>query len=226
MSIRFHPRNEILLAYATGTLEEAASVLIATHLALCPQCRTAVGCMEAVGGALLDALPAAALDDRNLTQMMTRLDEPASVPAPAKAADDLSSTRSPGTSAMLPQPLRGYVAGDNAAHLPWHRLMNLDYIDLKTRGRGRARLLRVSPGGTIPYHGHSGEEFVLVLAGGYSDGTGAYHRGDVASADPSLRHAPVAEPGEACICMTVNYGVLLPTRILAPLARLFRGRVH
>ena len=210
MSIRFHPRNELLLTYATGALDEAASVLMATHLALCPECRGAVGHMEAVGGALLDALPAAGMDDHTLARVMTRLDATAANPArtdfSARISDGVTAVPLPGAAALLPQPLRGYLDGDHGVHPSWRRLMNFDYLDLKTRGRGRARLLRVAAGDALPYHGHSGEEFVLVLAGGYSDITGTYHRGDVACADPSLAHKPVAARGETCVCLTVNYG--------------------
>jgi putative transcriptional regulator len=83
-------------------------------------------------------------------------------------------------------------------------------------------LLRIPSGGGLPYHGHVGDELVLVLSGGFKDQTGTYHRGDVATADPSLTHTPVVVPGEACVCMTLNEGPILWGRILAPLARLFR----
>ena len=39
MTIKFHVSNDILLSYSSGTLDEASSLLVATHLALCPHCR-------------------------------------------------------------------------------------------------------------------------------------------------------------------------------------------
>ena len=60
---------------------------------------------------------------------------------------------------------------------------------------------------------------------GYATGAaGAARRGDVASADASVAHEPVAETAEPCVCMTVNEGMVLFTRWLAPLARMFQTR--
>jgi putative transcriptional regulator len=210
MSIQHHPRSDILLAYAAGSLEEAASVLVASHLTLCPACRAMVGRMEAVGGAMLDRLPGAGFEDARLARIMSKLDAP--VTQDNQPADTIPNE----AFSSLPRPLQHYVTGR-----PWKRLGGVEYITLTTTGRGVGRLLRVPPGGRIPYHGHTGAEHVLVLAGGFHDGTGDYVRGDVSCADTSLAHAPVAENTEPCVCMTVNEGMVLFTRLLAPLARLF-----
>ena len=39
VSVRHHPDDELLLDYASGALGEAESLVIATHMALCPICR-------------------------------------------------------------------------------------------------------------------------------------------------------------------------------------------
>ena len=39
MSIRHHLTDDLLLAYAAGSLNEGWSLAIATHLSLCPDCR-------------------------------------------------------------------------------------------------------------------------------------------------------------------------------------------
>jgi len=55
-----HPTEALLLDYAAGVLHEPASLVVATHMALCPMCRARVRDLDAVGGALLEALPAVA----------------------------------------------------------------------------------------------------------------------------------------------------------------------
>ena len=40
MSAQYHLSDELLLSYSAGTLDEASSLLVATHLALCPHCRS------------------------------------------------------------------------------------------------------------------------------------------------------------------------------------------
>ncbi|HYD98947.1 MAG TPA: ChrR family anti-sigma-E factor, partial [Alphaproteobacteria bacterium] len=68
----------------------------------------------------------------------------------------------------------------------------------------KARLLRVHAGTAMPQHTHDGEELTLVLCGAFRDETGRYARGDLAVTDSEIDHQPVAEPGEACICLAVT----------------------
>ena len=61
MSIAHHPSDEILAAFAAGTLDHGQHVAIATHLVSCPQCREFARAMEHVGGAMLTDLAPAPL---------------------------------------------------------------------------------------------------------------------------------------------------------------------
>ena len=70
-------------------------------------------------------------------------------------------------------------------------------------------------------HGHSGNELTMVLAGGFTDATGSYARGDVESADDGLVHQPVADAGEECVCLVVTEGDLQPTGFIAKLVQPF-----
>src|SRR4051812_30300783 len=94
-----HPPEELLLDYAAGSTDEPTSLTLATHLALCPECRDAVAGFESVGGALLEEIEPAALAPDALDRLLARLDE--QVPA--------SSPRSPAVGDAphpLPKPLR------------------------------------------------------------------------------------------------------------------------
>jgi len=214
MSIQHHPASEHLLGYASGALGEAASVLVASHLTLCPHCRGEVGRMEHFGGVLLEALPAAAVRDQSYARVMAQLAETGPSPDAGRAPSAMDG--------LVPRPLRDYLGMDDLDRLPWRRFLQANYVDLTCAGRAKGRLLRIPAGAAFPYHGHAGDEMVLVLAGAFSDHTGTYRRGDVATADVEMAHTPVAEFGATCLCMTVNDGAILPTRLLAPLARLFR----
>ena len=50
---KHHIPNEILIAYSTGTLPEAFSIIVACHISLCDKCRVEVEALDAVGGAIL-----------------------------------------------------------------------------------------------------------------------------------------------------------------------------
>ena len=48
----------------------------------------------------------------------------------------------------------------------------------------------------MPQHSHEGEEYTLVLRGGFTDGELHFLPGDVATADPTVDHQPIADAGE------------------------------
>ena len=54
MSIRHHLSDQLLMAYAAAGLPEAFSLVIATHVSLCDDCRARLESFDAVGGALVD----------------------------------------------------------------------------------------------------------------------------------------------------------------------------
>ena len=53
-------------------------------------------------------------------------------------------------------------------------------------------------------HRHVGEEFTVVLQGGYTDSTGNYGVGDFAVGPGPEQHEPIADPGEPCIALIVH----------------------
>lgn len=227
-----HPREELLAAYAAGGLPESVELVIATHLALCPECRAAVETFEAIGGALLDALPASPLSSGSLDAVLGRLDEtpPAESPAGHRREETGSGTGS--GRLLLPRPLRDYVprvsgpgGGGDVAALGWHAVMRgVDEVEIPTDSDAlRPKLMRVRAGRALPVHTHRGEELILVLAGGFSDHAGHYLRGDLSHADQEVEHRPVADPGEDCLCLTVSTDRL---RLTGPVGRFFNFLVR
>jgi len=73
MTIRHHPGDEFLLAHASGAGSEAVSLIVGTHLALCPSCRGKVTSMEQMGGALLASIaPVESLTTSRQTNLRNR----------------------------------------------------------------------------------------------------------------------------------------------------------
>lgn len=83
-----------------------------------------------------------------------------------------------------------------------------------------ARLLAVDPRTPLPEHGHGGNEYTIVLQGGFADETGTYTQGDVAELDENVTHRPVVG-NEPCLCLVVTGAPLRFTqalpRLLQPL---------
>lgn len=217
MTVHHHPSDELLLDYASGALGEAWSLAVATHLALCPDCRRTVEKLEAVGGEILDEVAPEPVAENSFEAVMARLQD-----IPTAAAEGASPARGQDGPFVLPQPLRDYVGGD-VDDLHWQRLGLGAYQRLiATGGNGAtARLLRIPAGKPVPTHGHRGMELTLVLRGAFTDTTGTYGPGDLQEADSELEHQPFAAPEEDCICLAVTDAPLrfrsLAARLVQPL---------
>ncbi|MGN6515606.1 MAG: ChrR family anti-sigma-E factor [Rhizomicrobium sp.] len=193
MSIRHHPPDELLLEYAAGASGEAAALVLATHLALCPLCRRTVAEAEAVGGQLLEESAEEPLSANALERVLSHLD--------AAAARRPAAERSP---SQVPEPLRSYIGGD-FDDVPWRKIGGGHaYRPLLRRGTGFAYVMRSAPGAGVGLHTHRGEELTLCLSGGYSDETGSYARGDLQWSTPDILHRPVADAGGDCIVVAMS----------------------
>ena len=217
MTVKHHINDELILAYGTGGTDEATSLLIATHLALCPICRKVLDAAECLGGAMLEIAAEAEVGDADLQAVLDRVDRTA---APIKASAPIAETRS----FVLPQPLRDYVKGD-VDELRWRRLGGGVRHLLVDTGLSpvQARLLNVPAGAKVPDHGHHGLELTLVLSGSFYSRGVWFKRGDVEEADATIEHQPTAGPEEPCICLAVTDAPLRFRSIIPRLAQRFIG---
>lgn len=208
-----HLSDDMLLDYAAGSLDEATSLIVATHLTYCPACRKRAAKLDALGGAMLHDVPPARMSAGALDAVMARLD---ATPHDAPARNLAPANDNP----KVPSVLRRYLGGD-LDDVTWKNLgmgVQTSEIALSSQDGAaadkRAFLLRVPAGKAVPHHTHDGNEYVLILRGAYNDEIGHFGRGDLAISDASIRHKPVAEPGEDCICLVV---VDAPIRLTGPL---------
>lgn len=212
-----HPASDLLLSYAAGTLAEARGLLVATHLALCPRCRADVAGLEAIGGALLSAGQGADISPGLLSDVLARLDGPPPAEPPRRRV-----AVTPGRVPVLPEPLRSYIGGD-IDHVRWRLTVPGLHEALVPCVGGTVKMMRIRSGMGMPQHTHGGDEFTLVLAGGFADTSGHYLRGDFASTDPSIDHKPIADAGGDCVCLAFTDAPLRLTgrflRWLNPLIR-------
>jgi putative transcriptional regulator len=213
MSVQFHISDDLLLSYAAGTLDEASGLLVATHLALCPHCRARNASADALGGHLLEALPAAELTPGLMHTVLSKVrSEPkvAMSPAPVRPRSEI----------VIPEPLHSYLRGDLET-LRWTRVApRVQQIAIDIPGsRPQARMLRFQSGTQVPAHGHGGRELTLVLSGSLCDRDAVLYRGDVAETDETTEHQPHAGPAQDCICLAVTDA---PLRFKGVLARLLQ----
>lgn len=210
-TIKHHLSDQLLMGYATGELPEAFSLVVATHISMCDDCRARAETYEAVGGAVLEA-ETAPMSEASLQACLAGLGIPE---APRKPA---------ARTAILPAPLADYIGGD-LDKVRWKPLgMGVRQAILPTSKGASARLLYIPAGQSVPDHGHRGLELTLVLQGAFRDEKDRFGPGDVEIADEADEHTPVAEAGMDCICLAATDAPLrfmgLVPRLLQPMFRI------
>lgn len=216
MKISHHFDDATLMAYSAGTLPQGMALLVACHLHWCAHCRQRARSTDAIGGALLDALAPAALNEDALNTLLARLD----------AVEPVTDARPAATVAAdpeLPPPLQQLLAQPLEA-LPWKRIgYGVRQLDLALDGPGATRLLRIAPGVSVPHHTHGGNELTLILRGSYSDEVGRFCRGDVADLDGEVSHQPIVDTDQECICLIATDAPLKFSGLMGRLVQPFIG---
>ena len=194
--INHHLTDALLMAYSAGNLPEAFSLLIASHISMCDDCRARLGAFDTIGGNLVETCDRAEMSADSFEATLARI-EAAESDTPRPRAHDTGH-------GVLPAPLRDYVGGDLDA-VKWRPVgLGVKQAILPTDPDGSARLLYIPAGAKVPDHGHRGTELTLVLQGAFSDQVDRFGAGDVEIADEDLDHTPVAEMGQDCICLAAT----------------------
>ena len=165
-----------MLDYASGALSPAERLAAELHRKLCRQGRHNAQMVDAVGGKLLE-------ETSLLTQSVAEPDLKAPGPKKSHATQHL---------------FESLLEGEKLLDLPWRR----DLFGLQTLPAGLplASLLRLDPGERAPAHAHGRRDVAVVLTGAFADQFGVYELGELAFAEPGMRHQPRAVGGRSCVC--------------------------
>jgi len=211
--IQHHLTDALMMAYSAGSLPEAFSLTVATHISMCDECRARLGAFDTVGGALLEGTDEVAMTRDSFAATMARIRaaRPEVKPAPRRAG-------------LLPAPLQDYIGGDLDA-VRWRPVgMGVRQAILPTSKAATARLLHIPAGAAVPDHGHRGTELTLVLQGAFVDQVSRFGPGDIEIVNEDLNHTPVADIGADCICLAatdapLRFRALMP-RLAQPFLRI------
>ncbi len=218
MNITHHLSDETLIEYASGNLNEALEVVVASHLTLCSHCRQRSHTADHVGGHLLDATKPVEVS-HSASDLLNRLRNSETDDTAADQLQSLKTTQKPAQetdnarflSTDVPRPLARRIPADLDA-LPWSTMAKgikhytLRHADgSKSNHRtGAFKLLKLQPGVKLIEHSHGDIELTLVLKGSYSDSTGRYGVGDVADLGADVTHCPVIDSNEPCIAVVAT----------------------
>jgi len=207
-NISHHIPSEIMAAYAAGSLGQAYSLVVASHVSMCDACRAELAAHEAAGGAVLDTMAFESVSNDLLARVLDHLDDPFE-PEPAPRS----------RSGIYPGPVMQALKGQEPR---WKSLGGgVKQCLIGGDNEGMSRLLFIPPEQAVPDHGHHGLELTMVLQGGFSDETGHFDVGDVEVADADLDHVPIADAGDPCIVVAatnapLKFNTFMP-RLLQPL---------
>ncbi|GKX34135.1 MAG: anti-sigma-E factor ChrR [Rhizobiaceae bacterium MnEN-MB40S] len=209
MTVHHHLDDASIMRYASGDFDEAFAVVVASHLAMCPEGREAVRAAESLGGAVLEASEGTPLSAGAFDRLSRMLDvEPEAPPPPEPVSGD------------VPLPLSRLI-GDNLHDVPWRTIvpgMQRHRIDIAST-TSSLYMLKVAPGKKMPEHGHGGAEMTLILEGSYSDVFGRFAAGDIADLDEHVEHEPIVDSDVDCICLIASEH---PTRFKGLISRILQ----
>jgi len=208
---RHHPKDTTLADFAAGTLNEGASLVIATHLMICEECRGFVAALEEVGGQMLDQVEPVAMSEGAASLTAARL------MAEPRLSGTMSKARSKAWTSQQ-EALLGYDLG------PWRWVSpGLHYrtVGVSVDNDTRVFMLKAAPGLKIPAHRHTGTELTCVLSGAFIHEGGRYAAGDCDDADQNVGHTPVIDTGEDCVCLVAMQGEIKLTSMLGRMIQPF-----
>ncbi|WP_281980842.1 ChrR family anti-sigma-E factor [Thalassorhabdomicrobium marinisediminis] len=216
--IKHHLTDDLLMAYSAGALPEGFSLVVATHISLCDECRARMLAFDAVGGAVVDDLSPVALSEGSFAETLARIDA-----VGADAGVEQATEPPTARSGVFPAPLQAYVGGDLEA-VKWRRVGGgVRQAVLRVDRSSSVRLLHIPAGTAVPDHGHRGTELTLVLQGAFRDEVDHFGTGDIEIATEELDHQPVADLGEDCICLAATDAPLRFHGLLPRIAQPFLG---
>lgn len=217
-AITHHPTPEMVLAYSNGGLGEAEALIVATHLALCPECRQAASLCDCVGGKMLEEAPAASVSPSCRDKIFAAI-----------GCDQKKPTAALPISAecFIPEPLRGYLNGagcrTSVRQMIWTPVQPgvAEYRIPLTQGccrRGaKATLMQVKAGTDFTFAPGPAPTFLLVLCGALH-GESPYRVGDFFAA----RTVRSETEDSFCLAVTPPPGCPVQSRLSTWLKALLR----
>jgi putative transcriptional regulator len=194
MTIHHHPSDPTLAAFASGTLDQARGLVVATHVSLCAQCRNTVHRFERAGGAMLEDAEPVSMSPGALQRAMAAL-------GPLELVQPLPPAANPAPE--FPESLARYNLG------PWRwigRGVQWRSVDVASDDGVRVFMLRAMPGTKLPRHRHTGSEWTCVFEGAFTHNLGRYGAGDFDEADETIEHNPQVDAEDGCICIVALQG--------------------
>lgn len=211
--------DEWLAAASAGTLSVAKSLVVACQAEVQPEISTQLSHMDDVGGALLESVHGEAVSDDFFDSLQQAVDAASNDNAHADQESVIIARNE--HPLWMPDALIDFLERSGIT-LTWRGAgpgVKRAFLHESATGE-RLYLLSAKPGLKMPEHAHTGEEWTLVLQGGYHVGETGYARGDLHQEDENCQHQPIIDDhGENCISLVMDEGAV---RFSNPILRLLQ----
>jgi len=217
MSIQHHPSEALLIDYAAGAMGPAQSMVLATHLHACAECRAQIRAAEAVGGALLEDIATTSMAADALDRALAAIDRPEpEQPSPQPAR------------AQVPQPADWIAVPPEVAEAASRKRwvapgVWVAPVDTGAKDGPLSYLLRVGKRMRMPQHTHAGSELTVILKGAFVDGRVRFGPGDLAEVDDDVEHSPVILDDGECVCLVACDNPLIVKDWLGRIVQSYAG---
>lgn len=215
--------SELYSAYAAGCIDPAFAMMLEAQSLMRADVRSGVALSEMIAGSFLEAAPAARMSEGALERTLAMID---ALEAPEESHRDAGKSAGDALNELLdlPEPVRS-AALDATGRQGWQVLgLGLKRLRLDVGSSMDVELYRISAGSKIPRHSHGGNEFTMVLSGGFTDERGSYGPGDICVNGPHDTHQPVADDDEVCYALAVRDGGLHFTGVMGMVQKLLGVR--
>ena len=188
--------------------------------------------MEQTGGAMLDSLDPEALAEQSFDKLLSAIE--------AIAPNKLSTNKNHDatlidnkTDLKVKESVKvtqEYGRLPNVvAKMMSHKTLKWRYVNSSLQTSNliagqnihQVSLQKISAGGIVPEHDHSGTEMTVVLKGSFSDKDGIYQVGDFILKEPGQIHQPISARNEDCLCLSVESAPVVLTGFFGRMVNLF-----
>lgn len=209
--------DEAVLDYSIGGLSPAKRAILSCQREISEAVDQEISFHEFIAASVM-VDHEVALSDGFFKRFETRLSDEVNVNQNQADIKVIENNRTP---QMLQR-----LSGQRLSEIKWKMLaLGVSIHDIignrTTKDQERLYLLRAKGGKKMPVHSHNGEEWTLVLTGGYEAEGVMYNRGDLHISNDNDEHAPHIAEGEDCICLVMTQARIkmksLVPRLVQPL---------
>lgn len=206
--IHFHPDENILAEYASGSLDWGLAISVKAHLSMCPECQNKVSALSALGADFMHAASDHETNDevdekKSFKALMQKIRERENADTSVEDIQTVAAQKTQRARNDLPPIVQRLI--ENEDRLNWSFLSPSLKQARLTSGQDKFEvcLHRIRKGGKVAEHDHRGREVTVILEGAFSDEDGTYRKGDFLLKEPGDKHRPTATQDQDCLCLSI-----------------------